>query len=50
MTRTQLSMDTVSPPRLNTFAPRRPDRLARTSVLATSSAYWNEVLPPNAMR
>ena len=44
---TQLLIATASPPRLKTRAPSGWERLASSSVLATSAAYWNSVDPPN---
>ena len=44
---TQSLIATASPPRLKTRAPSGSERLASSSVLATSWAYWNRVDPPN---
>ena len=45
----QSAIVTGLPPRLKTRAPvAAPTRLARSSVFATSSAYWKSVAPPNA--
>ena len=46
---TQSAIATASPPRLKTRAPAGSDRLASSSVFATSSAYWNSVAPPNVI-
>ena len=43
---TQSPIATASPPRLKTRAPTGSERLASSSVFATSSAYWKTVDPP----